>query len=102
MNTRNASLSDEIIERAGVVIQRLRRDGVFARIVSGDATQTEYEAWLVQMHRWIRNAIRALRGHADAMAARAARDPRQQPFATSARRHVEEEVGHDRLILDDL
>lgn len=96
------SVGDELEARGLEVVARLRQDPFFRRLSAGEVDAEEYAAYLMQIHRWIRHAIRGLKGHADAMLARAARDPRQRPYATSADRHTEEEVGHDQLILDDL
>lgn len=100
--TRPSSLAGEIERYTAEFVQRIRRDPFYVRFVEGEIGQDEYADWLAQMHRWIHNAIRALHGHADAMAARAQRDRRASPFAVSARRHVEEEIGHDVLLVDDL
>lgn len=100
--TTHALLSDELESRAIELVERLKLDPFFGRLMYGEVTAEEYAAFLVQMHRWIRHAIRGLRGHADAMLARAARDPRQKSLAVCADRHIVEEVEHAGLILDDL
>lgn len=96
------TVADELTERSLETVNRLGGDPFFSRLLAGDVSTEEYAAFLIQMHRWIRTAIRGLRGHADAMVARASRDPKQRPVAVGASRHVEEEVGHDTLLLEDL
>lgn len=102
MTVTRISMGQELECRANDVVARLRECPFYGRLMAGELNQEEYAAWLVQMYRWIRHAIRGLRGHADAMLARSLRDPRQKPFAVGADRHAEEEVGHDTMILDDL
>lgn len=95
-------VAEQLIERSQETVARLRLDPYFGRLLAGEVDAEEYAAFLVQMHRWIRNAIRGLKGHADALVAQAARDPRRRSVAVGADHHVEEEVGHDTLILEDL
>jgi hypothetical protein len=96
------SLSEDISRRADAVGRRLRDVPYFGRLIDGEVSADEYAGWLAQMHRWIKEAIRALEGHTAAQAARAYRDRAQAPFYEGARRHKEEEVGHDELLLEDL
>jgi hypothetical protein len=96
------SIADELVERARESVDRLREDPFFGRLVRGDVDREEYVAWLVQMHKYIRHTVRALKGHALAMAGRAHLDPRQRPLSVSSSRHSEEEDGHDDVILEDL
>lgn len=100
--TTTTTLSDDLESRAIDLVERLKVDPFFGRLMYGEVNSEEYAAFLMQMHRWIRHAIRGLRGHADAMVARAARDPRQRSLAVCADRHTEEEVDHAQMIIDDL
>jgi hypothetical protein len=102
LRANRTSVADAIVERARTVADRLRTDPYFGRLMEGDVDRDEYAGWLVQMHKYIRHTVRALHGHADAMIARAHKNPAEVPIRASAQNHAREEDGHDDVLLADL
>lgn len=95
-------LADEIVQRANEAHYRLLATPFCSRLDAGTVDRDEYAAWLVQMHRFIRHTERGERALAALMAGRSGEFPGASKVAKSAARAVEEELGHDELIIDDL
>lgn len=96
------TLADEIVDRARIADQKLREGSFYSRLLAGRVTRDEYAAWLVQIHKYVRYTERLQLSLADAMAARAERDPAARMLRSSAKRAAQEEAEHDEFLLNDL
>jgi hypothetical protein len=95
-------LADDLVARVHAADERLRKHSFYGRLMRGDVDGEEYAAWLVQLHKYVRHTVRGERGLAEAMSSRASWHPGAAKIASMARRAVEEESGHDDLLLEDL
>lgn len=97
------SIAADIVDRVHSADSRMReRSPFYRRLLAGEVDADEYAAWLVQMHKYIRSIERIYRAGASALAPRSADDVRGARIREYTSWVVDEESGHDDLLVSDL
>ncbi len=97
------SLAADIVERVQASERRLReRCPFYRRLLAGDVDADEYGSWLVQMFKYIRMNERLYRAGGRSLAPSANDGPTAERLRDYAAWVVQEEAGHDDLLVSDL